>query len=145
VSDLRIITPEKLAAVNSEDGHQMALFCWASLPETLESYPQLKWMFAVPNGGSRHIAEATKLKATGTRKGVPDIFLPIPIRQAWNSPYPDGSWHGLFIEMKVGKAKPTNEQLNWIEYLRSVGYVCRICYSWEEAKEIIIQYLEGKC
>ena len=60
------ITPEQLAASGSEDGHQMALFCWAAL--NTEQYPQLKNLFAIPNGGNRHIVEAIKFVGTGTRE-----------------------------------------------------------------------------
>ena len=130
------ITPVNLAGA-TEDSQQMALFCWAALPETLAKYPQLKWMFAVPNGGSRHIAEAAKFVATGLRKGVPDIFLPLPIQTEWAKMYA-----GLFIEMKVGKGKTTENQKEWLEYLEKAGYYCKICYSWIEARETIIKYLE---
>ena len=126
------ITPVNLAGA-TEDSQQMALFCWAALPETLAKYPRLKWMFAVPNGGSRHIAEAAKFVATGLRKGVPDIFLPVSYKM---------SYHGLFIEMKVGKGKTTENQKEWLEYLEKAGYYCKICYSCIEARETIIKYLE---
>src|SRR5687767_697334 len=86
------ITPEDLAASGSEDGHQAALFCWAA--DSVGKYPQLQWLFAIPNGGSRHIAEATKMVAAGTRSGVPDTMLPWP-RAKFNYEY-----HGCFIEMK---------------------------------------------
>jgi hypothetical protein len=127
------VTPENLAG-KSEDSQQMALFCWAALPETRENYPQLKYLFAIPNGGSRHIAEAAKFVATGLRKGVPDIMLPWPCKL----------YFGAFIEMKVGKGKPTVEQIEWIQYLESAGYYCRICWSWEEARDCLINYIEGK-
>lgn len=56
---------------------------------------KLRWLFAIPNGGSRDIREAVRLKRQGVKAGVSDMFLPIP-----NSMY-----HGLFIELKVGKTK----------------------------------------
>lgn len=137
------VTPEMLAKSGSEDGMQAALFCWAA--EASKQYPQLKWLFAVPNGGQRHIVEATKLVATGTRSGVPDVFLPAPIRQ-----YPDGSYHGCWIEMKIEKHRNkkygglSNEQMEWIEYLEQAGYYCKVCYNWIEARDTLIAYLEGK-
>lgn len=126
------ITPEDLARSGSEDGHQAALFAWAA--DNIVIYPQLKWMFAIPNGGSRHIAEAVKLVGTGVRSGVPDVFLP----------YAAPNYMGLFIEMKVGKNKTSDNQDAWIEYLRSAGYKCTVCYSWEEAKIVIMNYLDGQ-
>lgn len=134
----KAITPEDLAKSGSEDGGQMALFAWAAL--SVGKYPPLKWLYAIPNGGFRHIAEAAKFVATGTRAGVPDICLPKP----WDV------YAGCYIELKIEKRRKTKnggcsqEQLDYLEYLTSVGYYCKVCYSWEEAKDVLINYLEGK-
>jgi hypothetical protein len=37
----------------------------------------LHW-FAIPNGGHRHIRQATKLKAEGVRRGSPDMCFLLP-------------------------------------------------------------------
>ena len=140
------ITPEDLAKSGSEDGNQMALFAWAAA--NIVQYPQLKWLFAIPNGGSRHIAEATKMVATGLRKGVPDVMLPADAPK-----YPPESeiwYHGCFIEMKTEKRRKQknggleDDQIEWIEALQKAGYYCKVCYNWIEAKETLIAYLEGK-
>jgi VRR-NUC domain len=128
------ITPEQLARSGSEDGHQAALFCWAA------SYDRsvLKRLFAIPNGGSRHQAEALKLMATGVKRGVPDICLPVAI-------YP---YHGLYIELKrpasAGKAagRSSEEQNDWADFLRAQGYMCRLCYGWEQARDTILEYIK---
>jgi hypothetical protein len=132
----KVIQPEDLAKSGTEDGHQAALFCWCA--QNTDKYPQLKYMFSVPNGGSRHIAEAIKFVGTGTRAGVPDIFLPYPKAKR------NYEYHGLFIEMKVGKNKPTNLQWEWMVALESYGYLTKVCYSWTEARDTLIAYLEGK-
>jgi len=134
----KVITPEDLAKTGTEDGHQAALFCWCAM--SVDKYPQLKWIFAIPNGGSRHIAEAVKFVGTGTRAGVPDIFLPYAIQHD----YEPALYHGLFIEMKVGKNKTSKEQNEYIEHLMEANYRCVVCYSWIEAKNAIIDYLEGE-
>lgn len=139
----KAVTPEQLAASGSEDGHQMAVFAWAA--SMCEQYPQLKWMYAIPNGGSRHVAEAIKMVAGGLRKGVLDIFLPVPY---FNSPYK--MLAGLYVEMKTEKRRKekngglTKEQIEFIEYAESAGYCCKVCYSWIEARDVILKYLEGK-
>lgn len=140
------ITPEMLASSGSEDGNQMALFAWAAA--NTAQYPQLKYLFAIPNGGSRHIAEATKMVATGLRRGVPDVMLP------WPKVYSIGKdyicYAGLFIEMKTEKRRKhkngglEDDQIEWIEALQKAGYYCKVCYSWIEAKDTLIAYLEGK-
>lgn len=140
------VTPEALAKSGTEDGSQMALFAWAA--SAVPIYPQLKWLFAIPNGGSRHIAEATKMVATGLRRGVPDVFLPA---QAPKHPPESEVWYnGCWIELKIEKKRNTKndgcsqEQVDWIEYLTAAGYYCKVCYSWTEARDTLINYLEGK-
>lgn len=134
------VTPEALAKSGSEDSHQAALFAWAA--DNVGKYPQLAWLFAIPNGGSRHIAEATKMVATGLRRGVPDVFLPVHNTFTHYS--------GCFIEMKIEKKRNTknggcsDEQVEWIEYLTKAGYYCKVCYSWMEARDTLVNYLEGK-
>lgn len=141
------VTPEALAKSGSEDGHQMALFAWAA--DNVATYSQLAWLFAVPNGGQRHIAEATKFVATGLRKGVPDVCLPAPIPKASAAGWVE-SWHGCWIEMKIEKHRKTNnggvkqEQLEWHAYLRRAGYYVAVCYNWKEARDVLINYLEGR-
>lgn len=143
------VTPEQLAASGSEDGEQAAVFCWSA--SMYGQYPQLKWLHAIPNGGSRHVAEATKMVAAGLRKGVLDIFLP------WSSLHyyqylneAPKILHGLYVEMKTEKRRKekngglTEEQTNFIEYATNAGYYCALCYSWIEAKDVILKYLEGK-
>ena len=135
----KMVTPESLVN-GSEDGEQMALFCWSAL--NVGKYPQLKWLYAIPNGGFRHIAEAAKFVATGTRAGVPDICLPA---QGLNIPY-----LGCYIELKIEKRRKeknggcSQEQLDYLEYLSGAGYYCKVCYGWIEAKEALVNYLEGR-
>ena len=129
------ITPEQLAANGSEDGHQLALMCWCALNQ--DQYPELKWLFAIPNGGSRHIAEATKLRAMGVKDGVPDLCLPVK----------RGSWSALYIELKKPakdkkkSGKTSNEQNEWITFLQSQGFGAIVCYGWENARDTLIAYL----
>jgi hypothetical protein len=124
-------TPEDLARPGTEQAHQTALFCWAAL--TTYQWPELNWLFAIPNGGTRNKIEAGFLKASGVRSGVPDIMLPVP---RWGK-------CGLFIELKVGNNKPTTNQDQWLKALDGLGYLTVVCYDWQVAREVIIQYLEG--
>lgn len=90
-------------------------------------------LVAIPNGGHRHIAVARKLKAEGVRAGFPDLFLPIP----------SGSNHGLFIEMKTQKGKPTESQNDWLSFLDSQCYAVAVCHSFDDAKRVIEGYLNA--
>ncbi len=124
-------TPEQLAKSGSEHAEQVALFCWAATPSVRELYPELRWMFAIPNGGLRDKVTAGKMKAEGVRSGVSDIFLPMPKQLLC----------GLFIEMKVAPNKPTKEQIEFMDAMRERGYMCSVCYSWQEARDVLVSYL----
>ena len=109
----------------SEHDEQATLFA-------ISSYrPELRWMFAIPNGGLRNKATAGKLRAEGVRAGVADVFVPIP----------SGGYHGLFLEMKFGRNKLTELQQEFFEYATQQGYCCKVAYSAEQAIEIIDEYL----
>ncbi len=111
---------------HEEDDNQKALFDWAA------HISALRWMYAIPNGGKRNIREATRLKQQGLKAGVWDIHLPVVTME-----YP-----GLYIEMKAGKNKLTELQSEFGQHLNQQGYAHHVCYSWIDAKDIIIEYLK---
>lgn len=113
----------------TEAQEQKSLIEWAKWQE--KKYPELKLLYHCPNGGTRNKMEAANLKRQGVKAGVPDLFLPVP-----RSPK-----HGLFIEMKVGRNKCTDNQKKWIRNLLEQGYEVKVCYSCEEAIQIIKRYL----
>lgn len=113
----------------TEAEEQTALFEWATLME--HRIPALKMMFAIPNGGSRHKREAINLKRQGLKPGVPDICLA----------YPSGGYHGLYIELKVGKNKPSQVQKQWLSKLSEAGYKAAVCYGFDDAMKTIMDYL----
>ena len=115
---------------NSESNEQISLFEWCEY--NLGKYPELKLLFHVPNGGYRSTATAGRMKAEGVKAGVPDLFLPVA-RQGY---------HGLFIEMKAGRNKPTAYQTQWLENLSNQGYLAVVCYGWEEAAKVLTEYLD---
>jgi hypothetical protein len=92
----------------------------------------------IEQGGKRSEAQAARLKRIGLKIGVHDYFLFIP----------RGKLHGLSIEMKrpedatVNKPVISNEQLDWQFKLRSQGYAAYICYSAEEAIDVIKRYMK---
>lgn len=121
-----MLTPEKLAACGSESGHQKALFQWIN---TQNEYPELRLCFSIPNGGLRDKVTAARMKAEGAKAGVWDIFLPVP----------RGKYHGLFIEMKVGKNTLTKKQEEFEKNLEE-DYYFAVCYNWAQAAEVMKQY-----
>lgn len=142
----KIVTPEMLAG-DSEHSQQAALFCWSAL--NVGKYPALAYMFAIPNGGLRDVRIAVSLKAEGVKSGVCDVMLPYPAKMAHILNFNDGHYYGLFIEMKNEKYRNhknggcSEEQLDFIDWVTSAGYYVKVCYSWEEARDCLIAYLEG--
>lgn len=116
--------------VPTEAQEQKALFEWADRANG--KYPALRWLFHIPNGGTRNPIEARHLKEQGVRAGVPDIFLPCP----------NPIHMGLFIEMKRReRGEVSKAQHEWIAELNKAGYRAVVCKGWEEAREEIIKYL----
>lgn len=118
--------------VQHEGEEQAALFDWAYLQRN--TYPELDLLFHIPNGGSRNRLEAANLKRQGVKAGVPDLCLPVS----------RGGFHGLYIEMKYGKNKPTENQNEWMNALQNQGYAVAVCYSWEQASKVITDYFKLK-
>ena len=108
------------------------LFRWAEVARG--KFPALDLLFHIPNGGKRGKAEAARFKAEGVKAGVPDLFLPVP----------RGKAHGLFIELKRRKGgRVSKEQAIWTISLQAQGYRAEVAKGWEEARDIIIEYLAG--
>lgn len=83
-----------------------------------QTYPSVI-IFAIPNGGARSPATASRLKAEGVMPGVPDLLIP-----AW----------GLWVEMKRAKGgMVSKEQKSLHVYLESVGYSVIVCKGCSDA------------
>lgn len=125
---------QKYIPTPTEDTEQAHIFAWAAWARG--KYPELDLMHHIPNGGKRSKSEAARFKAQGVKAGVPDICLPCA----------RGGYHGLYIELKRTKGgKLSATQKEWIDALRGQGYKAVVCCGFDEAKEMIIEYLEGRC
>jgi len=116
----------------SEHSEQVSLIRWARL--AAQTRPALAGLVAIPNGGARHIAVATKLKAEGVSKGYPDLALNVP----------RGGFAGLFIELKAMDGRTSPEQKDWISRLNAQGNYAAVCKGWTAARELIEAYLDEK-
>lgn len=114
----------------SEHEEQKAVIQWCEMQKNI--YPHVDRIFAIPNGGHRHKAVAGKMKAEGVKAGVPDLMLPVA----------RGGYHGLFIEMKFGRNKPTESQRDWLDFLATQGYCIATCWDRDDAIETLIDYYE---
>jgi hypothetical protein len=117
----RTLKPETLA--------QIAVFDWIRLHKEISPYA-----FHIPNEGKRSYFMGAILKRMGMRSGVSDIFIAIPNK----------TYHGAFIELKEGKNKPTNSQLQFLQDMSDKGYFTKVCFGSDETIECIKQYMSLK-
>jgi hypothetical protein len=133
------VEPGEFAKSGTEHGEQVALFAWAAGEVASGRVPELRWMFAVPNGGSRGsdkrsaMIAGANMKSEGVKPGVADVFLPVARH----------GLHGLFIEMKKrdGGDGGSKVQREFGEAMRDAGYGWAICAGWIAAREVISQWL----
>lgn len=85
--------------------------------------PQLKLAFHPPNGGLRSKAAAGKLKAIGTRPGVPDYWFPVG----------NGRFKGMVLEFKSAKGSLSLDQRAFIDGLRDANWFVEIVRTASEA------------
>jgi VRR-NUC domain len=121
--------PASTYFIRKEEDEQASLFHWARAFSS--KYPQLTVLYAVPNAGKRGPVARNHMLRTGLQAGVPDVCLPVP----------RGGYGALYIELKVGDNKPTEKQAAWIKSLAREGNYVAVCYSWEEARNVILGYL----
>ena len=92
------------------------------------------YIFAIPNGGKRHIGVAKKLKVEGVKAGVCDVFCAIP----------SNGMHGLFIEFKSATGKLSSLQAEFINTMQYNDYACIVCKGVDEAFKGLNKYLSKK-
>lgn len=132
VEDLPRPKRRKDADAVSEHDAQCAVIQWAAIKR--HEFPELDMLFAVPNGQFRNINVARKLAAEGVKKGVLDLWLPVP----------RGGFSGCVIEMKAGDNKPTKEQQWWLARLAGYGWCAATCWTANQAIDTLEDYLLGR-
>lgn len=126
----RPLPARAVALCPTEHEEQCAVMRWAEIIEPL--HPELALLFAIPNGGHRHKAVAGKLRASGVRRGVPDLCLPVARL----------GYHGLYLELKRAKGgRLSPEQAWWRAELERQGYYVACCAGARAAIGTISEYL----
>lgn len=109
---------------HDEDDIQAEFFRVASL-----MFPMLdKLLYHACNEGKRN---AKRAKRIGIKAGVPDVHLAIA----------NNEHHSLYIEFKSGSNKQTPDQIEFQKQAESAGNKYVVCYSVNEAIEILKEYL----
>ena len=124
------VKPRTKRNAQPESIEQAKVIAWARANEN--NYPYLWMLHSSLNGVKMTKAQAGRAIAQGMLSGVPDLFLPVP----------KNGYHGLFIEMKYGSNKVTENQEKFLQNAANVGYAVSVCYSANEAIKRIEDYYE---
>lgn len=118
------------------------------------NYPNVIYRFDIAADLKLTKGQAAKHKRLHPKRGYPDLFI------AQSAPRCiDGSWkydyYGLFLELKAEDNSPfkkdgslkkdehLEEQWEMLQALEERGYMARFATGFEQAKEIIDDYLGG--
>jgi hypothetical protein len=125
---------------SSEHNEQCAVMQWCDL--SASRYPDLEWVFAIPNGaklpyfkttaGKRVSFQAMWLIKEGLKAGVSDLF----------APFARGIYHGAFIEMKYGDNKATVKQVKFLKTMARNGYLSAVCWGADSTIELLEKYVK---
>ena len=108
----------------TEDQLQQQIFTYYNNNYCLKNNNPRHIIFSVPNGGTRNILEAKKLKATGILSGVSDLIIVQPNRI-------------IFLELKIEKGIQSDNQKDFETRIKFLGFEYYICRSLEQFKTII--------
>lgn len=82
-------------------------------------------IFSTPNGGSRNVVEAKKLKTTGTMAGVADLTVLLPNARI------------IFVELKTNIGKQSDVQLKFENKVKNLNFEYHLIRTIEEFKKLI--------
>lgn len=108
--------------MNKEDLLQQKIIIWFKNNYQMNGKGLI---FAIPNGGTRNIIEAKKLKATGVMAGVSDLIVLLENNKI------------LFIELKIEKGIQSQAQKDFEIKVSLLGYEYHIIRSLEQFKTIL--------
>lgn len=109
----------------SEDSIHKAVMQWVGLKPSIE-----RLILHIPNEGFRTKRYGKKLKDMGMKAGVSDLFIAMPSH----------GFHGAWIELKSKNGILSALQKEFLEDMRIQGYFTSVCYSIDEAINMIDWY-----
>ena len=109
----------------TEDQIQQQIFTFYNNNYCLKNHNPRHIIFSVPNGGSRNIIEAKKMKATGILAGVSDLII-------------INEHKTLFIEVKVLKGVQSEVQKEFETRVTSLGFDYILVRSLEDFKSKVL-------
>jgi len=112
--------------MNKEDNLLLSVASYLRL-----QYPAVLFCH-IANERKTSIQQGAKLKRLGVRAGMPDILIF----------QPNKTYSGLAIELKIKPNRPTKNQLEVLTMLSNNNWNTAVCYSFDEAKNLIDKHLK---
>ena len=107
------------------------LFCHIANERKAHVYRKMNGKSYSPNG--------QKLKKMGVQAGMPDVMVFSQREMIVQGLR--GSFCGVAIELKIKPNRPTEKQLEVLQKLNRQGWFTAVCYTFDEAKEVLDKYL----
>lgn len=119
---------------HDEQIHHINTVNWFNyhFPELEEDFHHFANERKIEKKGGAEYYQGKLLKRMGVKRGVADFFLALP----------QNGKAGLWIELKVGKNKPSQEQKAFLARKLQRGYECACVWGTEAAREVIKAYLK---
>ena len=94
--------------------------------------PRIKMTFSIHNSGKKSPVSYGRDIAEGLLAGVADVYVP----------YPTTVWHGLFLEFKSAKGKPSDRQLKFGRFCHDYDYGYEIVRSVDQAVKVLTDHTQ---
>lgn len=107
--------------MNLEDALQAKIVVWFKNNYQMQGKGLI---FSVPNGGTRNVVEAKKLKATGLTAGVSDLIVVLPSKV-------------LFIELKTEKGIQSESQKKFEKKICELNHQYIVVRSLSEFQSVL--------
>jgi len=124
---------------NLEDKLQIACVTWFKY-----TYPKIVIQHSKNGGSLKSAREGKKFKDMGVHPGFADLFIMKSQWQYVNDTSDDiqVNYHGLMIELKIGKNNQTDYQEAFEMYSKIHGYAYHVCRSIDEFMNVVNDYLK---
>ena len=136
----------KKPSVERESADQAAVIAWAR--GSSNKWPELKLLYAIPNGRAVHIVTRMKMLREGGLPGMPDLCLPVARVELKPTnlfggviPSPE-TYHALYIEMKSKGKKAEVHQVEIHNLLEDQGNLVFVCVTPDLAIRTLEWYVK---
>lgn len=114
----------------SEESIHVTVIQWIRKHPFFNRNKRFKLVMHFPNEGKRSLRYGNLMNDLGMRKGVSDLFIAMAFH----------GHHGAWIELKSKDGYVSQEQKEFLEDMKEQNYFTAICWSIDEAIDVIRWY-----